>query len=241
MAEKVSAMVFAAGLGTRLYPLTADKPKALVEINGKTLLQMAIEKISDVGIHRIVVNVHHFSDLMKTYLSTHHFAADVVVSDESDELLDTAGGLKKAEPLLQDADHILLYNVDILSDINLQMMIGNHVANNALATLAVRDRATQRYFIFDEGTMQLCGWQNTKTGEKKVARPTDYERLLAFSGIHVVRREIMNYIPAHQKMSMTPLYLQLAQNQPIQGYLHQDDSWFDVGKYEDWKNKIWEK
>lgn len=241
MTSKVSAMIFAAGLGTRLYPLTADKPKALVEINGKTLLQIAIEKITAEGIRHIVVNVHHFSDLMKNYIATHSFDADVMISDESDELLDTAGGLKQAEPLLRDAEHILLYNVDVLSNINLQKLMDSHIRNNALATLAVRERNTRRYFIFDEDSMQLCGWQNMKTGEKKMARMASHEKLLAFSGIHVVNREIMNHIPPHQKMSMTPLYLQLAQNQSIRGYMHQDDSWCDVGKYEDWENKIWEK
>lgn len=237
MYNKVTAMIFAAGLGTRLYPLTADRPKALVEIDGKPLLQLAIEKMIANGFRDIVVNVHHFSDLMKDYLHTHHFDANIFISDETDELLDTAGGLKFAEPFFENSNHILLYNVDILSNIDLTKLVDYHINSNALATLAVRERHTQRYFVFDEKSLQLVGWQNIKTGERKMARQTQNEKLLAFSGIHIVNKDILQFIPAHQKLSMTSLYLQLAENHKIQGFLHQQDEWHDVGKYEDWKQK----
>lgn len=226
-------MVFAAGLGTRLYPLTKDRPKALVEIEGKTLLETVIQRIIDAGIHEIVVNVHHFSQLVKDFLADHPFDAEIRVSDESDFLLDTAGGLKFAEPLFENADHILLHNVDILSDININNLISNHIQSEALATLAVRNRKTSRYLLFDHETMRLHGWENVKTGERKEPLPCDNCIQLAFSGIHVVHREIMRYIPPQQKLSLTPQYLDLASNHLIKGYLHMEGSWMDVGKYDD--------
>ena len=229
----IQAMVFAAGLGTRLYPLTKDRPKALVEIGGKTLLETVIQKIIDAGIHEIVVNIHHFSQLVKDFLAQHSFDAEIKISDETDFLLDTAGGLKFAEPLLQNADHILLHNVDILSDINLNKLIDSHIHSEALATLAVRDRKTSRYLLFDHETMRLHGWENVKTGERKEPLPCSDCIPLAFSGIHVVRREILQYIPPQQKLSLTPQYLDLAANHLIKGYLHQEGHWMDVGKYDD--------
>lgn len=230
---KVAAMIFAAGLGTRLYPLTKDKPKALVEINGQPLLQTVLEKIIAAGITDIVVNVHHFSQLVKDYLASHSFEANIRISDETDFLLDTGGGLKFAEQLLKTADHILLHNVDILSDIDLNRLIINHIENEALATLAVKERPTSRYIIFDKKTMQLCGWENVKTGETLESRCTDNPVKLAFSGIHVVSKAIFPMIPAGKKISMTPLYVEMAKTQNVRGYLHQQDQWMDVGKYED--------
>lgn len=230
---KMKAMVFAAGLGTRLYPLTKDRPKALVEINGKTLLEIVIRRIIEAGIDDIVVNVHHFSGLMKEFLRQHHFDAHISVSDESEFLLDTAGGLKFAEPLLQGADHILLHNVDILSNIDLKKLMDAHLSSSALATLAVRERKTSRYLLFERGTMRLCGWRNVKTGEEIIPVAMQNECPLAFSGIHIVKREILDFIPPHEKLSMTPLYVQLAGANRIQGFLHQRDEWMDVGKYED--------
>ena len=231
--SKVAAMIFAAGLGTRLYPLTKDKPKALVEINGQPLLQTVIERIIAAGITDIVVNVHHFSQLVKDYLASHSFEADIRISDETDFLLDTGGGLKFAEQLLKTADHILLHNVDILSDIDLNRLIINHIENEALATLAVKERPTSRYLIFDKKTMQLCGWENVKTGETLESRCTDNPVKLAFSGIHVVSKAIFPMIPSGKKISMTPLYVEMAKTQNVRGYLHQQDQWMDVGKYED--------
>lgn len=231
--SKVAAMIFAAGLGTRLYPLTKDKPKALVEINGQPLLQTVIERIIAAGITDIVVNVHHFSQLVKDYLASHSFEADIRISDETDFLLDTGGGLKFAEQLLNPADHILLHNVDILSDIDLNRLIINHIENEALATLAVKERPTSRYLIFDKKTMQLCGWENVKTGETLESRCTDNPVKLAFSGIHVVSKAIFPMIPSGKKISMTPLYVEMAKTQNVRGYLHQQDQWMDVGKYED--------
>ncbi len=232
--DKITGFIFAAGLGTRLYPLTKDKPKALVEVDGKTLLEHTIRKLMGAGIKRLVINVHHFGQQIIDFVASHSFDADIRISDERAELLDTAGGLKFAEPLLTDCDHILLHNVDILSSIDLQALCQAHIASEALATLAVKQRETSRYFLFDPETMQLCGWENKKTGEVKESRPCNKSIPLAFSGIHIIKRELLNHIPDTTKRSVTPLYLELARTQVIKGWQHQQDRWMDIGKYEDY-------
>lgn len=232
--HRTIGFIFAAGLGTRLYPLTKDKPKALVEVDGKTLLEHTINKLINAGIRRIVVNVHHFSNLIKDFIATHNFDAEIVISDESEALLDTAGGLKFAEPLLSDCDQILLHNVDILSSIDLQKLYQAHIDSKAMATLAVKQRETSRYFRFNPETMQLCGWENRKTGEVIESRPCKNPISLAFSGIHIINRELIDYIPTIEKKSITPLYIELSRTTVLKGWLHQEDRWMDIGKYDDY-------
>ena len=230
--KNISAMIFAAGLGTRLYPLTADKPKALVEYQGEPLLEYVLRKIIASGIQHIVVNVHHFPDLIIQYLKDHPHEADIQISDERDYLRDTGGGLKFAAPLLADSENILLHNVDILSDLDLNQLIAYHKSHEALATLAVRQRETSRYFLFDE-EMRLCGWRNSKTGEEILSRKAAIYQELAFSGIHVVRRELVDLIPSTEKQSITPIYVELAKTHLLKGFLHNEGSWRDMGKIED--------
>lgn len=232
--KNCSAMIFAAGLGTRLYPLTADKPKALVEINGKTLLEMVITKLIASGIGHIVINVHHYSEMIKEFINHHPFDARIDISDESEQLLDTAGGLKFAEKFFSENNTILLYNVDIISNINLEQFHLAHLQNGSIATLAMRHRTTYRYLLFDEDNL-LCGWRNKKSNEEIITSPHNTYNELAFSGIQFVNKEILSLIPAGQKLSMTPLYLQLAAQHPIKAYIHDNDTWKDLGKYEDWK------
>lgn len=230
--KNISAMIFAAGLGTRLYPLTADKPKALVEYQGMPLLEHVLRKIIAAGIQHIVVNVHHFPDLIIQYLIDHPHDAEIQISDERDYLRDTGGGLKFAAPLLADSENILLHNVDILSDIDLGQLMAYHESNEALATLAVRQRKTSRYFLFDE-EMRLCGWRNSKTGEEIISQQSAVYQELAFSGIHVVRRELLDLIPSAEKQSITPIYVELSKTQRLKGFLHNEGSWKDMGKFED--------
>ena len=232
--KKISAMIFAAGLGTRLYPLTADKPKALVEYQGRPLLDHVLNKIIDAGIQHIVVNVHHFPDLIINYLKEHSYEAEIVISDERDYLRDTGGGLKFAAPLLADSENILLHNVDILSDLDLRQLIDYHTHHEALATLAVRQRDTSRYFLFDDD-MSLCGWRNNKTGEEIRSKSADNYTPYAFSGIHVVSRELLDMIPSAEKQSITPIYVDLARNHSLKGYLHNEGHWKDMGKIEDFQ------
>ena len=233
--KNISAMILAAGLGTRLYPLTADKPKALVEYHREPLLEHVLRKIITAGIQHIVVNVHHFPDLIIQYLKEHPHDAEIQISDERDYLRDTGGGLKFAEPLLADSENILLHNVDILSDIDLGQLIAYHENHGALATLAVRRRKTSRYFLFDE-EMRLCGWRNSKTGEEIISQQTVTYQELAFSGIHVVHRELIKQIPSAEKQSITPIYIDLAKTNLLKGFLHNEGHWKDMGKFEDFNS-----
>ncbi len=232
--KKISAMIFAAGLGTRLYPLTADKPKALVEFQGKPLLDHVLRKIIKAGIWHIVVNVHHFPDLIINYLKEHPYEAEIEISDERDYLRDTGGGLKFAAPLLADSENILLHNVDILSDLDLKQLIAYHEKNESLATLVVRQRKTSRYFLFDE-EMRLCGWRNDKTGEEIISQAAANYQELAFSGIHIIHKELLDLIPSAEKQSITPIYVDLARNHNLKGYLHNEGYWKDMGKIEDFR------
>ena len=232
--SKVSAMVFAAGLGTRLYPLTADRPKALIEYQGRPLIDYVLNKIIGSGIQHIVVNIHHFPDLMVEYLNSHPYDADIEISDERDYLRDTGGGLKYAAQHFQNSDHILLHNVDILSDLNLKQLIDQHIKEDNLATLAVRARNTSRYLLFDD-EMTLCGWRNNQSGEEIHAQERNSYHPFAFSGIHIVKRELIELIPSDEKKSITPIYVDLAKEHCLKGFPHNEGSWRDMGKIEDFR------
>lgn len=226
-------MIFAAGLGTRLKPLTDEIPKALVKINGVTLLEIAVKKLSSQGINDIIINVHHFAEKIKEYLKEkNNFDVNVTVSDESGELLDTGGGLKKASSFFNDGKSFLVYNVDILSNIDLEALIDFHEKSNVLATLAVRQRKTSRYLLFNANNM-LCGWQNEETKEIRIVRNFEkYLNVAAFSGIQVISPKIFNLITEEGKFSLVNLYLRLCENNRIIAYYHDDDKWMDVGKIE---------
>lgn len=227
-------MVFAAGLGTRLKDETCNKPKALVEIGGKPLLQHAIEKLKKEGFTKIVVNVHHFSKLVIEFVNSHNFGIPVHISDETDKLLDTGGGLKKAAPFFKGDEPVLIYNVDVLSNLEMQIPVQEHLHSDALATLVVRDRKTQRYFKFSK-EKRLVGWINKKTGESKVAIPAEFDTSIemAFSGIHIVKPEIFKLMPAEDRFSITDFYLDLAKSHFIKGYFDESEIWMDVGKPEE--------
>jgi len=226
----MKAMIFAAGLGSRLYPLTADKPKALVEVAGKTLLQRAIEKVKEAGYHELVINIHHFGDQIIRFLATNNnFGLSVTVSDEREQLLDTGGGILKAAQWLESVEPFLVYNVDVLSNIDLNLFRKYHMEKGGLATLAVRDRDTARYLIFDE-SMQLSGWKNIKTGEEILSRNIPSNKLLAFSGIQLIDPSIFKFITETGRFSSIPLYLRLATDHRIIGYYDQSSLWMDLGK-----------
>lgn len=229
-------MIFAAGLGTRLNEETSDKPKALVEIGGKTLLQLAIEKLKREGISEIVVNVHHFSAQVISFLNKNNFGISVHISDETEKLLDTGGGLKKAAPLLKGTEPILIYNVDILNSLNLQGVLEEHKKSGALVTLVARNRETQRYLKFDT-ERRLVGWLNKKTGETKISVPENFGEAteMAYSGIHIIQPEIFHLMPSEERFPIFKLYLELAKTHLIKGYFDNSDLWMDVGKPEQLK------
>ena len=224
------ALIFAAGLGKRLYPLTLDKPKALVEIAGKTLLEMAIEKVKEAGYNELVINIHHIGDLIIEFLEkNNNFGLTITISDERNQLLDTGGGILKAAPWLDGDEPFLVYNVDVLSDIDLQLFRKYHEERGGLATLAVRDRKTARYLVFDE-SMQLSGWRNIKTGEEICSRNMHNCSLLAFSGIQLIEPEIFKLINETGSFPLIPLYLRLASDNKIMGYHDHSSTWMDLGK-----------
>lgn len=229
----MKAMIFAAGLGTRLLNETADKPKALVEIGGKTLLQHAIEKIKTCNVSDIVVNVHHFAEQVIRFVAENDFGVPVHISDESGLLLETGGGLKKAQRFLTDASPIIIYNVDVLSSIDLNEVVLSHKNSNALATLVVRNRETSRYLKFN-ADKQLSGWANSRTGETIISRPEDFKKAIkmAFSGIHVLEPEIFDFMPEKERFPILELYLELAKTKSIKGFFDTSDLWMDVGKPE---------
>ena len=234
---KITGFIFAAGLGTRLYPLTASKPKALVRYNGKTLLDNAIGKLVEGGVTDIIVNIHHFPDLMLEALRQSPHAARIRVSDERAYLRDTAGGLKFAQPFWDDSDLLLLYNVDIISSIDLKQLVKAHVAGGAEATLAVRHRTTQRHLLFDDAG-RLSGWRNAKSGETVVTRKPAHTFELAFSGIHVLDTSLARTIPTVEKLSITQFYLQQSDRHRILAHTHDTDTWMDVGKFDEFHNSL---
>jgi NDP-sugar pyrophosphorylase family protein len=223
------AMIFAAGLGTRLRPLTNNKPKALVEVDGMPLLEIAIRRLKYFGCRDIVINIHHFGDLILQFLEDkRHFDINIMVSDERDLLLNTGGGLKKARPFLEDAP-FLVYNTDIITNMDLKTIYQKHIINGSIATLATRDRSTSRYLLFNEDH-RLVGWTNVKTGELKLPVPSTEYRQRAFSGIHVLSPKIFDFMPKEEVFSIIDVYLNIAADQLILEYPHDEDQWIDVGK-----------
>ncbi|NJN78229.1 MAG: nucleotidyltransferase family protein [Saprospiraceae bacterium] len=229
----MKALLFAAGLGTRLRPLTDEKPKALVEINGKTLLQITIEKLVYFGFKDIIVNIHHFADLMiETIEKSKGWGANITISDERNELLETGGGLKKAAWFFDDNEPFLVHNVDVIHDLDLRKLYDFHLQNQALATLAIRKRVTSRYLLFNND-LQLRGWQNIKTGEVKIAKRTQGQLWsFGFSGIHIIDPKIFPLLTENGKFSIINPYLKMAKTELIQGFDHSDSVWIDVGKHE---------
>lgn len=225
------AMLFAAGLGTRFKPWTDKHPKALAVVNGKTLLQRNIEYLQKYDITDVVVNVHHFPDqIVEVIEKNNGWGSTITISDESDELLDTGGGLLKAKHLLF-RDTILTLNVDILTDINIKDFLTHHQQENALITVAVSERETSRYLLFNKYN-RLVGWRNKKTDETKIVIESKEIFEKAYSGLAIFQPEALDLITLRGKFSLIDAYLQLAPQNKIAGYDHTGERWIDVGKPE---------
>ena len=237
-------MIFAAGLGTRLKPYTETMPKALVPVAGIPMLEILINHLVKNGIDEILINVHHFAGQVIEFLKqNNNFGANITISNEEDLLLDTSGGLKKASWFFNDKQPFLVQNVDVISDLDYTKMLDFHNRNNALATLAVCSRVTSRYFLFDKH-MDLCGWENTKTTEIKMARPGSQNLArFAFSGIHIIDPAIFRFMDQDGKFSIVDTYLELAADHKITGFEHNPENWVDMGKPEELKKaeKLLEK
>ena len=227
----MKAFIFAAGLGTRLYPYTKSAPKALVPLQGIPMLGHLILKLKSFGIIDIIINIHHFGEQIISYLEENeNFGCHIIISDERKELLDTGGGLKKALNMLEDGEDLLVHNVDILSDFDLNILIDRHKKSKSKVTLLVQDRKTSRYLLFDEQN-KLHGWTNIKTGETK---PTNIEvknyRPFAFNGIHVINKSSLPYFNEENAFPIIPIYIEMSQQEEIKAVEIDDSFWMDLGK-----------
>jgi NDP-sugar pyrophosphorylase family protein len=233
----MKAMVLAAGLGTRLRPLTNDRPKALVEVAGRTLLEITLTRLRDFGIHGVIINVHHFGDMIEQYLKTNNnFGLQIEISREDELLLDTGGGLKKASHFFQHGagseQPFILHNVDVISNIDFAEMLKFHTDRKALATLAVQDRETSRYLLFDE-SLELCGRRSGPEGKEELVRPSKKLLPLAFSGIHVISPRFLTIMPGNGVFSIIDSYLHVAEErEKILGFRTDRFYWRDLGKPE---------
>lgn len=235
----MKAMIFAAGLGTRLKPLTETMPKALISVGGKPLLQHTIEKLKTAGFNEIIINIHHFGEQIIDFVKSHnYFDIRVEFSDERGKLLDTGGGIKKSSPFFNDNKPFLVHNVDILSNIDLNVLYTFHLSSNSIATLVCSDRKTSRYLSFDSDN-RLRGWSNRKTGEIKSPipnfDPAQYNDL-AFSGIHFLSPSIFNYMQNFtDKFSIIDFYMSICDREKISCYSAQNSKMIDVGIHESLK------
>ena len=235
----MKAMVLAAGLGTRLRPLTNDRPKALVEVAGHTMLEITLAHLREFGIQDVIINVHHFADKVSDYLKTaNNFGMHIEFSRE-EILLDTGGGLKQAAWFLSDNgrsdEPFILHNVDIISTIDLQQMIQAHIASKAVATLAVQKRTTSRYLLFDEHD-NLCGRRTISEQKTEMARPAQQTSEVAFTGIHIISSRIFPLLTEDGVFSIIPAYLRLAgQGEKIMAFNADQFYWRDLGKPENIK------
>jgi NDP-sugar pyrophosphorylase family protein len=235
----MKAMILAAGLGTRLRPLTDHRPKALAEVAGRTLLEIALARLRSVGIGEVIINVHHFADMMVEYLQrNHNFGMQIAISRE-EVLLDTGGGLKNAAyffcPGPNSPDEpFLLHNVDVVSTVDLHRMVRFHTDHQALATLAVQERKTSRYLLFDP-QLQLCGQRSGAEGQTEVVRGAQAElQPLAFCGIHVISPRLLAKMGEEGVFSIITSYLDLAaRGEKILAFRADEYYWRDLGRPED--------
>lgn len=232
----MKAMIFAAGLGSRLKPLTDNTPKALIPVNGKPMLEYIILKLKNAGFDQIVINIHHLGEQIIDFLeANNNFGIQINISDERDYLLDTGGGIKKAARFLEGNEPFLVHNVDIFSDIDLKQLYDHHLKVNSLATLLVSKRNTSRYLLFNNEN-KLCGWRNHETGEVKSFYPhfdpAQYNEY-AFSGIHILSPKIFDWMEEWTgKFPIINFYLSICAKANVQAYPAEQLHLLDIGKPE---------
>ena len=228
----MKAIIFAAGLGTRFKPWTDEHPKALAIVNGKSLLQRNIEYLQQYGITEVVVNVHHFANQIKEAIDENDgWGSNISISDETEEVLETGGGLMKARHLLEGDEPFISLNVDILTNLDLGKLIAYHQQHRPLITMGVTNRKSSRVLLFDEGN-RLCGWKNAQTGEEKISIPKPHLIERAYSCVVVYEPAIFSLIQQQGKFSIIAAYLDLAAANSIIGLDHSGDKLVDVGKPE---------
>jgi NDP-sugar pyrophosphorylase family protein len=231
----MKAMILAAGLGTRLKPLTDTIPKALVKVHGMPMLEITLRKLIRCGFDEIIINVHHFPEqIIKFLKENNNFGIPVYISDETKELLDTGGGIARASWFLDGYEPVLIHNVDVLSKIDLNELMSFHQENEALVTTAVSKRKTKRYLVFDSDG-KLTGWKNIESGDVRQVQDcplNDEDELLAFSGIHVLSGKFFDHLSEKGRFNIIDAYLRLACNHKILAFKHEPGIWFDLGSIE---------
>jgi NDP-sugar pyrophosphorylase family protein len=243
----MQAMILAAGVGSRLRPLTDTCPKALIDINGMPMLEIVLRRLIQAGCTEAVINVFHLAEMIIAFLrAKQNFGIRIEISRET-ELLDTGGGLKRVVDFFNDGQPFILHNVDVLSDVDLNKMYRFHTDNTALATLAVQSRQTSRYFLFD-ATGQLCGWESITENQRQLAKtPAGNVERLAFNGIHVISPEIFSKMSEMGVFSINQTYLRLTgEGEKILAFHMDEYFWRDIGRLEklgevrrEWGNKDW--
>lgn len=228
----MKAMIFAAGLGTRFKPWTDSHPKALALVNGKSLLQRNIEYLQQYDVTDVVVNVHHFADqIIDAAKRNNGWGSNIIISDETDEVLETGGGLLKAKDLLKNDEAFFTLNADFLTDLDLHKLLAYHKEKKGLISFGITSRKSSRNFLFDEDN-RLCGWMNNSTGEKRISIDKPNLKPMAYSCVVVFEPTVFDLIPQRGKFSLVDTYLSLASEYPIYGYDHTGDKLVDVGKPE---------
>lgn len=220
------AIIFAAGLGTRLKPITNSIPKVLVDVDGTPILERIILKLISHSFKKIVINTHYFADKVEEFINSKNFDAEIIISYEKD-VLETGGGLVFAKKYFHEGN-ILIYNGDILTDIDISELWNAHINNKSIATLASFPRKSSREFLWNK-EKELCGWRNLETGEYKWSNEVKEFYGQPFAAIHVVSTDIFNYLPKEGKFSLTPAYLEIAKTQPIKMWNASNSYWFDIG------------
>jgi len=229
------AMILAAGLGTRMKPVTDDKPKALVEWEGTPMLEHIVLKLKNSGFEQIVINVHHFAQMIVDFVKEKdHFGIQIEFSHEVDEPLDTGGGVAHASWFFDDKP-FLVHNVDIMSNIDLRKLFDAHILSHEIATMAVKDRETSRSLLMNHEHL-LKGWRDNRNGDTILVDEKAEDLVpIAFSCVHVMNPEIFTLFPADKKFSITPFYLELARKRGVNLYRHDDDYWIDMGRLDSYK------
>ncbi len=229
-------MILAAGLATRLKPLTDHTPKALVRFNKEPLLHRVVNNLLDAGIEAIIVNVHHYPDQIINFLREQkNYGGRVVISDEKRHLMDTGGAITHAAWFLDDGNPFLVHNVDVYTNLNIRELIDCHLKSDSLVTLAVKDRPTSRSLLFND-QLRLIGWRHNETGEEIYIKD---EQQVAYSYgnscVQVIQPEFFNLVNHDSPFSLTKSYLDLARDHLVRGHVHNDDYWFDLGRYNNFK------
>lgn len=228
----MKGMILTAGLGTRLKPLTDNTPKALVDIDGFAMLDLCIRYLHKHGVDEIIINVHHLADQLMEYVATKRWEGfKIEISDETEKLLNTGGGLKKASSFFDKEEDFVLMAVDILTDLDLTQMIAAHKEKDSLVTLAVKKRQTSRDLVFDSEGL-LAGWKHNTTGETKTVKGKQALEGFGFSGVHVISPKLFDLITEQENFSIVDLYLRLAESEKISAFEHSEGRWIEFGRVE---------